>query len=78
MANIMSCLRSDEAFSICSSSANANNSAGDFRLSSWRFIEDKALRQRAGPELGRTLAGIAERRVKRPDVQIYRAVVDRT
>src|SRR5437763_14348051 len=34
----MSCLRKDEAFSICSSSANASNSAGVLRLSSWRFI----------------------------------------
>src|SRR5437764_8429401 len=34
----MSCLRSDEAFSISSSSAKANGSAGVFRFSSWRFI----------------------------------------
>src|SRR4029077_19674235 len=35
----MSCLRSEEAFSICSSSAKAKSSAGVFRFSSWRFMD---------------------------------------
>src|SRR5689334_22461839 len=39
MANISSCLRSEDAFSICSSSAKASSSDGVFRLSSLRFME---------------------------------------
>src|SRR5262245_10130379 len=34
----MSCLRSADALSICSSSAKLRSSAGVLRLSSWRFI----------------------------------------
>src|ERR1700685_2621343 len=43
IADIMSCLRRGDAFSICSSSAKFNNSAGVLVLSSWRFMRGLSL-----------------------------------
>src|ERR1700693_1460821 len=48
----MSCLRRDEAFSICNSSAKASSSAGVFRFSSWRFIEFFVVSGQGSPVFG--------------------------
>src|SRR6476661_3270519 len=48
----MSCLRRDDAFSICSSSAKASSSAGVFRLSSWRFMDVRVALRDDGSSAG--------------------------
>ncbi len=55
----MSCLRSEEAFSICSSSAKANSSAGVFRFNSWRFIDLCVSREKGLGARGRGVLGPA-------------------